>query len=60
MDSLLLCNVCKHPAPGHDRTGCTHCRCHYSLENVIEQGLEAARDEIRRLWNTPDGARYGT
>ena len=50
MVHLLLCEACHHPAPGHDGSGCSRCPCVYTLEAVIEIGLEAARVEMRHFW----------
>ncbi len=54
MDHLLLCSACSHPAPGHNGSGCSNCRCVLTLELVVELGLDAAREEIRTQWKSHD------
>ena len=56
MDSLLLCEVCRHAGPSHNGAGCSKCSCRHTLQDVVEFGLEAAHDEIRNLWQST-GAR---
>jgi hypothetical protein len=54
MDHLLLCVTCEHPAFNHNGSGCDSCQCKNTLEDVIEDGLEAARQEVREQWASPE------
>jgi len=54
MDHLLLCATCDHPAYNHNGSGCESCLCKNTLEHVIEDGLDAARQEMRQQWASPN------
>jgi hypothetical protein len=53
MDHLLLCDTCDHPAFSHNGSGCDSCPCKNTLEHVIEDGLEAGRQEMHKQWVSP-------
>jgi hypothetical protein len=55
MEGLLRCRLCRHCATKHNGSGCAECGCTDTLETVIEDGLEAARFEIRNLWTPSSG-----
>ncbi|MDQ2857676.1 MAG: hypothetical protein M3R53_03365 [Candidatus Eremiobacteraeota bacterium] len=55
MDSLLQCDACRHGAALHDGSGCevVRCACLLTREDLIADGLAAAKQEIRTLWERP-------
>jgi hypothetical protein len=55
MDTLLRCDRCRHGAPSHDGSGCevADCDCRATREQVVGFGIDAAKEEIRRLWERP-------
>jgi hypothetical protein len=55
MDGLLRCERCGHGAPSHDGSGCEleSCACVATREQVVTLGIEAAKEEMRRLWERP-------
>ncbi len=52
MESLVYCDSCRHGAIVHEAVGCTYlrCDCRKNLSHLIDEALEAARNEIRREW----------
>jgi hypothetical protein len=52
MEALVYCESCGHGATAHEPTGCTYagCRCGKNLNRLVDEALEAARNEIRREW----------
>ncbi len=54
MEHLIACEACKHGAIVHESRGCTvaRCRCDRPMNVLIDEALDAARNEIRREWHT--------
>jgi hypothetical protein len=52
MDNLLVCSRCKHGAPLHTGGGCEtrRCDCTATIQDIINDGCEAAKVEMRRQW----------
>jgi hypothetical protein len=50
IESLVRCETCSHGIGSHDGSGCSDCSCGHTTQDVIEQALEAAREEIRQVW----------
>jgi hypothetical protein len=55
MDGLLRCELCGHGATSHDGSGCEFetCACVATREYVVALGIEAAKEEMQRLWGRP-------
>jgi hypothetical protein len=55
MDGLLRCERCGHGATAHDGSGCevAACACGATRDHVVTLGIEAAKEEMRRLWERP-------
>jgi hypothetical protein len=55
MDGLLRCEHCGHGATSHDGSGCEidTCACAATREQVVSLGIEAAKEEMQRLWGRP-------
>jgi hypothetical protein len=55
METLLICDRCRHGAIAHDAAGCEliECRCTASRQEIVDMGIAAAREEIRLMWERP-------
>jgi hypothetical protein len=53
MEALVYCESCGHGATVHEAVGCTYarCGCAKNLTRLVDEALEAARNEIRREWH---------
>jgi len=52
MESLLRCDTCRHGAALHEAGGCAAggCTCAKSSGQLVDEALEAARNDIHREW----------
>jgi len=56
VEHLIVCKACNHGATLHRGAGCEfpRCSCHGTQQNVVDDALEDAREEMRQQWRGSD------